>query len=100
MDVTTTAPYVCTCNPALFWLMSYSRKQPFESKDTCESFRHDDPSHKFLYPGLSLIDSDINGYDFPKERKYYVAAAVNSETSKKTASVMSTEPSWDETFFL
>jgi hypothetical protein len=78
MDVATTAPYVLTCGTALFWLMPYSRKQPFESKDTCESFRHDDPSHKSLYLGLSLINSGINGYDFPKERKYYCTILIYS----------------------
>jgi hypothetical protein len=101
MDVTTTAPYVFTCNTALpFWLTPYWRKQPFESKDTRESFRHDYPSHNSLYLGLSLMDSGINGYDFPKERKYYVAATVNREALKKTAPVMSADPSWDETFYL
>ena len=76
-----------------------SRKQPFKSKDLCKTLRQH-LLHQSLYCGLSVIDSGINGYDFPKECKYYVAAAVNSETSKKTTSVMSTEPLWDNTLYL
>ena len=97
MDINTTAPYVFTRDTILADVVS--RKQPFESKDPCKTLRQDLIS-RYAYCGLSVVDSGINGYDFPKERKYYVAAAVNREAPKNTAPVTSTEPSWDDTLYL
>ena len=102
MDINATPLYVFTCD---IFFHHFSQRLLCENSHSNKRIRVKlsgkiPAFHQSLYCDLSVIDLAISGYDFPKKREYYVAAAVNNEASKKTAAVVSTAPSWDETLYL